>query len=314
MASNPRPEAPASASDSAASALFEHKRTVDGVEIHYVVAGSGDTILLLHGFPQTWFAWRRLIPLLARTHRVIAPDLRGLGESARPDSGYDKLTVANDLHALLATEGVDRYHLVGADIGGAVAFPLAMQDHGRVRSFVFMASALAGVGLERLYDFSTTGLGAWYWTLFQHPIFGPMLTAGHQRELLIEWAYRGSALNPESISDEAIEEYLRYYENPAGWQSALKYYATLEQDSIDNRELLASGRMLRMPTLGIDGEQDGRLSTATLAQIATDVRGVLIPNCKHWIAEEQPEPLARILLSFFTERPLSFVDESRAER
>jgi pimeloyl-ACP methyl ester carboxylesterase len=258
-------------------------------------------VLLLHGFPQTWFAWRKIIPLLAGTYRVIAPDLRGLGESSRPEGGYDKKTLAADLGAVITAEGLTRYHLVGIDMGAAVGFPLAMGDQKRVLSFVFMASALAGVGLERLYDYSAIGLSAWYWTLFQHKTFGPMLTSGHQRELLTSWAYRGSALRPDAISDDAIEEYLRSYADPAGWQAALQYYSTLDQDAADNRELLAHGQLLRMPTLGIDGEQDGRLSTATLAQIAVDVRGTLIPDCKHWIPEEQPEVLAQVLLEFFAQ-------------
>lgn len=279
---------------------LEHRQTQNGaVDIHYVVAGAGDPVVLLHGFPETWFGWRKLIPLIAGKHRIIAPDLRGLGESGRPDTGYEKKVIATDVAAVIAAEGLEGYHLVGADMGASVGFPLAMGDHGRVRSFVFIASALPGVGLERLYDYSAIGVNAWYWTLFQHELFGPMLTAGHEREMLIAWAYRGSALRPDAICDAAVEEYLRHYTSADGWRAALRYYATLEQDAVDNRALLADGRLLRMPTLGIDGEQDGRLSTSTLAQIAVDVRGALIPECKHWVAEEQPEHLAKILLKFF---------------
>lgn len=281
---------------------FEHRSARNGdVEIHYVVAGEGDPVILLHGFPETWFAWRELIPPLAATHRIIAPDLRGLGESSRPSAGYEKKTIATDIEAVIRTEGLSSYHLVGADMGGTVGFPLAMTGEAKVRSFVFIASALPGVGLERLYDYSTVGVGAWYWTLFQHPVYGPLLTEGRERDLLTTWAYRGSALRPNAISDEAIEEYLSHYGQAGGWEAALKYYTTLDQDADDNRALLADGRLLRMPTLGIDGEQDGHLSTATLAQVASDVRGVLIPDCKHWVAEEQPELLAQTLLSFFSQ-------------
>jgi pimeloyl-ACP methyl ester carboxylesterase len=281
---------------------FEHRSARNGdVEIHYVVAGEGDPVVLLHGFPETWFGWRELIPRLAAAHRIIAPDLRGLGESSRPPAGYEKKTIAADIEAVIRTEGLSNYHLVGADMGGAVGFPLAMAGGEEVRSFVFIASALPGVGLERLYDYSTLGVEAWYWTLFQHPTYGPLLTVGRERELLTTWAYRGAALRPDAISDEAVEEYLSHYSQPGGWEAALKYYATLDQDADDNRVLLADGRLLRMPTLGIDGEQGGHLSTATLAQVASDVRGVLIPDCKHWVAEEQPELLAQILLRFFSQ-------------
>ena len=213
---------------------------------------------------------------------------------------------------MIAAEGLTRYHLVGTDMGAAVGFPLAMRDHERVSSFVFMSSALAGVGLERLYDYSAIGLSAWYWTLFQHKTFGPMLTSGHQREMLISWAYRGSALRADAIADDAIEEYLRYYADPDGWRAALQYYSTLDQDAADNRALLAGGRLLRMPALGIDGEHDGRQSTATLAQIATDVRGTLIPGCKHWIPEEQPGALAQVLLEFFAHSRSPVPDRDRS--
>jgi pimeloyl-ACP methyl ester carboxylesterase len=184
-------------------------------------------------------------------------------------------------------------------MGASVAFPLAMEHEDQVRSFVFISCALAGVGLERLYDYSTIGVNAWYWTLFQHETFGPMLTAGRVEELLTTWAYRGSALNADAISDEIIKEYLSHYATTDGWRAALQYYMTLGTDAVDNCAYLADGRLLRMPTLGIDGEQDGRLSTATLAQVAGNVRGTLIPRCKHWIAEEQPKRLAAVLLDFF---------------
>src|ERR1039458_2886218 len=127
---------------------FEHRSARNGdVEIHYVVAGEGDPVILLHGFPETWFGWRELIPQLAATHRIIAPDLRGLGESSRPPAGYEKKTIATDIEAVIRTEGLSNYHLVGADMGAAVAFPLAMASGEKVRSFVFIASGLPGVGL-----------------------------------------------------------------------------------------------------------------------------------------------------------------------
>ena len=104
---------------------FEHRSARNGdVEIHYVVAGEGDPVILLHGFPETWFGWRELIPRLAPAHRIIAPDLRGLGESSRPPVGYEKKTIAADIEAVIRTEGVSSYHLVGADMGEQSLFRL----------------------------------------------------------------------------------------------------------------------------------------------------------------------------------------------
>ena len=292
------PERPSLAIDG-----FEHRSAgPDARSIHYVTAGStGPTVVLLHGFPETWFGWRALIPLLSPHYRVIAPDMTGLGESSRPADGYEKTAVAADIRSVLDAEQVTDYHLVAADMGGMVGFPLAMTDRRRVRSFTFIASALPGFGLERLYDYSAIGVNAWYWTLFQHPTFGPMLTAGHQREMLTNWAYRGSALNPDAIPAEAIEIYLQTYADPEGWRAAIQYYATLEQDARDNVRLIDEHGLLDIPTLGINGEQDARLSAATLARVARNVRGVLIPDCKHWVAEEQPQQLSELLLGFFAD-------------
>jgi pimeloyl-ACP methyl ester carboxylesterase len=137
--------------------LIHHTRHVNGVRLHYVLAGSGDPIVLLHGWPQTWFAWRHVIPVLARHHTVIAPDMRGFGASQKPDDGYDKVTVARDVHALVHALGHDRIFLVGHDMGGQVAYPYAAMWPQEVRALVYIESSLPAFGQEELMDVARGG-------------------------------------------------------------------------------------------------------------------------------------------------------------
>ncbi|WP_083913635.1 alpha/beta fold hydrolase [Nocardia concava] len=119
--------------------------TVNGVRLHYVIAGSGDPVLLLHGWPETWYAWRKVIPILADRFTVVAPDMRGYGDSERPADGYDKVTVATDLHELMRSLGFGGVHLVVQDMGGPVGFAYAASFLEDVRDLVFIESAVPGV-------------------------------------------------------------------------------------------------------------------------------------------------------------------------
>ena len=122
--------------------------TVNGVKLHFVTAGSGDPVLLVHGWPETWYAWRKIIPVLAPRFTVIAPDMRGYGDSERPSGGYDKVTVATDLHKLIQSLGFGRVHLVAQDMGGPVGYAYAASFPADVHDFVFIESAIPGFGLE----------------------------------------------------------------------------------------------------------------------------------------------------------------------
>ena len=149
------------ASRNTVAGITHHRANVNGTELHYVAAGtSGSPILLVHGFPETWWTFRKIIPLLAAKHRVFAVDLRGFGDSANAPGDYDSKTVAEDLHHLIAELGVGPVHLIGQDISGATVFRLAVTHPEDVLSLTAIEMGLAGFGLERLAD--VTHGGAWH--------------------------------------------------------------------------------------------------------------------------------------------------------
>ncbi len=125
---------------------------VNGVRIHYRTAGAGEPVVLLHGFPETSYAWRKVIPALAKHYKVVAPDLRGFGESDRPESGYDKRTVAEDIRQLVKQLGLGPINLISHDVGMMVGYAYAAAFPKDVKRLVLMEAALPGLGLEKLYD------------------------------------------------------------------------------------------------------------------------------------------------------------------
>lgn len=279
---------------------FEHDHARLGdVTLHYVSAGAGDPVVLLHGWPSTWYEWRHVMPLLATRHRVIAPDLRGLGDSSRPDAGYDKKTIAADLWQLLAgTLALSRWHLVGHDWGGPVAFALAAAHEEAIRTLAIVDVTVPGIGPD-----ISQGGKRWHHAFHMTPDLPETLIAGRERDYLT-WFYRAFSWRQEAFNDAAIAEYLRTYREPAALHAGFEYYRNIPQDIADNRSLLASGRRLKLPVLAVGGdraEARGRGSEPeqSLREIADDVSGVVVADCGHFVPEEAPEELAARLLDHF---------------
>lgn len=132
------------------STFTHHTAVVNDIRLHYVLGGQGDPVVLLHGWPETWYAWRKVMPALAQQYTVIAPDMRGLGDSDKPATGYDKSTVADDIYQLVRQLGFQRIFLVGHDMGGPVAYAYAAAHPQDVRRFVFVESLLPGIGYEQM--------------------------------------------------------------------------------------------------------------------------------------------------------------------
>lgn len=270
-----------------------------GFLTHYVEAGpaTGRPLLLLHGWPQSWYEWRHLIPPLAAAgYRVVAPDLRGLGDSGRPAEGYDKKTVAGDLRALLAHLGIERFLLVGHDWGGPTAFALAASLPQAVERFVLVDVVIPGDG----GDFSQGG-ARWHHAFHRTPDLPEALVAGRE-EAYLGWFYREFAYRPDAIPPEAQAEFLRTYRQPGALRAGFAYYRALPQDAADNAAWLAAGNRLAMPCLGIGGDKArgrAREPEESLRRVAGDVRGLVIPDCGHFVPEEQPDRLLQALRAFF---------------
>ena len=274
-----------------------HTATVDGGRVHWVMAGQGEPVVLLHGWPETSHAWRKVIPLLAPHHLVIAPDLPGCGDSDPHPEGGRKRALAQRIHALTCHLGLKRVFLVGHDKGMATAYAYAAQFREGVRRLVLMDADLSAHGLEEKLDLRDPR-AEWHLAFHLAPLGIPeTLVAGREREYL-SWFWRHLAYDPEAIDPETVAAYVAAYSRPGAFAASLGLYRSVFQDREDNE---AWGReKLALPVLAIGGSasQGGNVEH-TARRVAADVRGLVIERAGHWIAEEQPEALARALLTFF---------------
>jgi pimeloyl-ACP methyl ester carboxylesterase len=272
------------------NATFSHHTVdVNGIRMHYVIGGQGDPVVLLHGWPQTWYEWHKVMPALARNYTVIAPDLRGLGDSSKPQSGYDGNTTAEDLYQLLSKLGINqKIYLVGHDVGVLTAYSYAASHPNNVTKLVILdVPPLPPPGFEDC---------CWWFSFHQIPDIPEMLTAGKEREYL-SWFYR-FAYNPEAITQEDIDRYVASYSAPGGMRAGFEYYRAFPITLEQNRE--HANVKLPMPVLALGGEYSfGNAALTSMKSLATDVRGGIVPFSGHWIAEEQPEFLIEQLSSFF---------------
>jgi pimeloyl-ACP methyl ester carboxylesterase len=269
------------------------------VTLHYLTAGIGDPVVLLHGVPQSSHEWRGIIPLLADRYSIIAPDLRGLGDSSRPAGGYDKRTIAEDIWALVHDHlGVDRFFLVGHDWGGPVAFALAAHHPEAVRRLAILDVSIPGDGAEM-----SQGGRRWHHPFFRTLDLPEALCAGREH-LVIDWLFDNYGAWKDCIAAADRAEYHRTYLRPGGFRALLAYYRAFPQDAADNEAIVARNGKLKMPVLALGGDRSfgrGMETMQSLQRMAIDVRGGLIPNCGHWVAEEAPTFVAEQLRKFFAD-------------
>ncbi len=268
------------------------------IKLHVASAGSGTPVVLLHGWPQTWHEWRRVMPLLAGRYRLIVPDLPGLGDSSRPADGYDKKTLAADLKQMCERLNLRRFHLVGHDWGGPTAFALACAMPDAVKSLAILDVTIPGIGPD-----ISQGGRRWHHAFHMTPELPELLVQGREREYL-GWFYREFSWRRDAIAEADIEEYVRCYSQPGALRAGFEYYRNIPVDAADNRALLDSGFRLSMPVLALGGgrtEARGRAGEPleSLRAIAKDTSGGVVPDCGHFIPEEQPELLCARLREFF---------------
>ncbi len=286
----------ATADPSALDGFTHHHAEVNGTSLHYVSAGTeGTPVVLVHGFPETWWAFRKLIPLLATRHRVFAVDLRGFGDSDHGAGPYDSKTSAEDLHLLIEALDVGQVHLTGQDISGATVLRLAATYPDNVRSFTAIEMGLPGFGLEMLADI--THGGTWYIGVLAAPDIPEMLLAGREREFLGQFAYPAMSATPGAITDADIDEFVRTYSRPNGWRGAIGLYRSMLQEGGEITALVAA-RKLSMPVLAI-GAGGGDFTLATMIQVASgQVRSAFLEGVGHYAAQEAPDKVADALLDF----------------
>ena len=274
--------------------ITHHRAEVNGTKLHYVSAGtSGSPILLVHGFPETWWTFHKLIPLLAEKHRVFAVDLRGFGDSDNGPGEYDSATSAEDLHQLVVQLDVGPVHMTGQDICGAVVFRLATTHPEDVLSLTAIELGLPGFGLEGLADI--THGGAWYIGFLAAPGVPEMLLGGREREFLTKIAFPAMCAVPNAVTGADIDEFVRTYSRPNGWRGAIGLYQSMLKEATEIR-LLSESRKLTAPVLAIGAGGGPFTSNTMAAATATKLRSVLLDGVGHYAAMEAPEALAQAIL------------------
>ena len=280
------------------SPFTHHYANLKGVRLHYVTLGKGRPMILIHGWPQTWYEWRRLMPLLADDFFLVAPDLRGLGDSSRPSKGYDKKTVAGDLWHLIHDQlGFDRFVVVGHDWGAPTAFRFAADHPEAVTHLVMLDAPVPG---DQPAGSGLGGTPRWHHLFHQVPDLPEALTYGRER-IYLEWFFMNGTDQAGVFDDADVAEYVRTYSQPGAMRAGFNFYRALSQDVADNRETLASGFKLPMPTLGLGGGGSrgrGDLIVQSLQRVALKAEGGAVPECGHFIPEEKPEELAQLLRAF----------------
>lgn len=267
---------------------------VNGVRLHYLVAGKGDLVILLHGYAQNSHMWRPLLPQLAKTHTVIAPDLRGFGQSSKPMTGYDKKTMAQDIHALAQSLGYQHEVVVGHDIGLMVAYAYAAQYPNEVERIVLMDAFLPGVG-----DWKTVWLLRDLWHFHFYGETPLKLVAGRERIYFEHFWNDFAADRNHSVPEVDRRFYAKSYAQPGAMRAGFEVFRNFEQDAKDFAKFAET--KLTMPMLVLTGEKaSGEFLIEQARLVDTNVNGVVIKGKGHWLMEEAPDQVIPQLLSFVT--------------
>lgn len=271
---------------------------VNGIRMHYVAAGAGPLLMLLHGWPQTWYCWRKVIPRLAEHYTVVAPDLRGYGLTDKPAGGYDKRTMAADVRALAQHLGFDGLVLAGHDRGARVAHRYALDHPDEVQKLV----VLDVIPTRAMWDHLDLAMarGFWHWLFHVQPDL-PEVLVGDRVETYLRYFFERWTYNRAPV-EEAVPEYVRAFSRPGALRAGFDDYRASFPDDFDADEASAqAGQKLEMPVLALWGGT-GLVGTLPALEIwrqyASDVRGEAILECGHFLPEERPDAVLDRLLAF----------------
>lgn len=276
-----------------------HTATVNGIQMHYVIGGKGDPVVLLHGYPQSWYEWRHVMPALAEAYTVVAPDLRGFGDSSKPLTGYDGKATAEDIYQLMSQLGFGKIFLAAHDVGSQTAFSYTAAHPGNVTKLVIMDFPFPGF-LPSAFGQN----GPWWFSFYQTRDIPEILLQGKEREY-ISWFMKGLAYNPSAITDEDINVWANHADDPGGLRAQFEHFRAFPVDAEQNKETAKSKITTPILALGGDiypalgGDYPGNFAFSSLQSLATNVKGITVPLSGHWIPEEQPKFVIDQLLKFF---------------
>jgi pimeloyl-ACP methyl ester carboxylesterase len=256
------------------------------------IAGEGEPIVLLHGYAETSHMWEPLIPLLAKKHTVIAPDLRGAGASDKPLTGYDKKNMAKDIHDVVKALGFQRVSIVGHDIGLMVAYAYAAQFPGGVDRVVLMDAFLPGIG-----DWKSVWLMRDLWHFHFYGVTPLALVKGRER-IYLEHFWNDFAADPKhSVSEADRQIYAAAYAEEGGMRAGFEYFRNFEQDAKDFQAL--SFKKIEVPLLVLTGEKaSGNFLIEQAKLVGNNVNGKVILGSGHWLMEEAPDQVIPALMEF----------------
>ena len=272
--------------------ILSRTAKIDGVKLHYLTAGRGPALILLHGYAETSRMWRPIIPILAKRFTVIAPDLPGIGDSAIPAKGLDMKTSAVRMHGLARSLGVEKAGVVGHDIGLMVAYAYAAQFPAETEKLVVMDAFLPGVGQwEAIYN----NPGFWHFR-FNGPT-PEALVRGRERTYFEHYWNNFAADKKRSIPEGDRKAYTAAYARPGRMRAGWAYFVSFQQAAKDFAQLAQT--RLTMPVLSIGGEKSlGEALAQQMKLVASDVTVVVLKNTGHWLLEERPKQTTDALVEF----------------
>lgn len=293
------PALPSRAQVPAFPAAFETREIAsNGTTLHVRIGGQGPAVVLLHGYGETGDMWAPMAADLAADHTVVVPDLRGMGLSAKPAGGYDKMTQGADIAGVLDALAIARADLVTHDIGNMVGYAFAARNPQRVSRLV-------------LIDAPVPGIGPWE-EILKNPLLwhfrfgGPdmeRLVAGRERIYLDRFWNEFSA-DPARFTEAARAHYAGLYAQPGAMRAGFAQFAAFDQDAIDNRAFLAANGKLAMPVLAVGGEKSFGATMATVMRFAaSDVTEGIVADSGHWIMEENPQATIALVRGFLGGKP-----------
>jgi pimeloyl-ACP methyl ester carboxylesterase len=270
----------------------EKRANVNGVKINYKISGRGPAVVLLHGYAQTSHMWLPLMPLLAPSHTVIVPDLRGAGGSAQPPGGYDKKTMAADIHALVRQLGHEQATVVGHDIGLMVAYAYAAQYPAEVAKVALLDAFLPGVG-----PWKDVWLLRDLWHFHFHGTTPLALVKGRER-IYFEHFWNDFAADPKkSVPEKDRRLYAAAYARANGMRAGFEYFKSFEQDARDFAAF--STTRLSMPFLVLTGEKaSGTFLIDQARLVASNVSGTVVKGAGHWLMEEATSQVVPAIVAF----------------
>ncbi|MDB5565825.1 MAG: alpha/beta hydrolase [Tardiphaga sp.] len=285
--------------DGASMAGFRHHQIATcGISMHVVEAGSGPLMVLVSGWPQTWYSWHKIMPELARHFRVVAVDLPGLGDSDYPKDGYDTGSISLHLDGVLDAFDARDCILVTHDVGAWVGYAYAARRPERVKRLVLMDAAIPGMASPEVFRLSPeTARKVWHFYFNFIPDLPELLVVGREQEFLT-WLFRTKSADWSTAFDPAaLDIYVKAYAAPGRWSGGMGYYRSIF-DSIEQNRVTAS-TPLTMPVLAIGGASSlGESMATSIGQLAENVQGAVIDGCGHYVPEERPGELLAVLLPF----------------